>query len=284
MLQPNHPSHLPLMFPLLDLDDDALAATLGFTDPRTLCATTMTCRRLRILADAAWVVLDKHIPNDRREGGGTPRERVLSSFVVHQRKSWLEDIDLKAENLQKVTPNMFRAENYLLYVRMTGHPVNNRSVVSFFLNVSDAELRTIADFVADNIGSIEVPIKKEQLTGKLSIVADLVQMYHSNTGIYHKQSLEHYIKGVFSNIDIAIVALNRRTLKRHIFFQGDPKKIPTYNPDVRFSGGNSEEGKVDVEAPSHWSMTTNEGMLYRFLTLQFYFKGSKFGLKFSNGY
>jgi len=74
------------MFPLLDLDDDVIAATLGFTDPPSLCSATMTCRRLRRLADAAWPDLDKSLAPNKREGGSTPRERVLSSFIVHVEK------------------------------------------------------------------------------------------------------------------------------------------------------------------------------------------------------
>ena len=77
------------MFPLLDLDDDAIVAAQCSTDPRSLSSATMTCRRLRRLADATWAKLDKNIATDKREGGNTPRERVLSSFVVHERGEWV---------------------------------------------------------------------------------------------------------------------------------------------------------------------------------------------------
>ena len=79
------------MFPLLDLedDDDAIDTTLGFSDPCTLCSISMTCRKLRRLANAAWGELEKNIPPCKREGGRTPRERVLSSYVVHERSSWV---------------------------------------------------------------------------------------------------------------------------------------------------------------------------------------------------
>ena len=270
------------MFPLLDLDDDALAATLGFSDPRTLCSATMTCRRLRILADAAWVVLDKHIPSEKWEGGTTPRERVLSSFVVHERKRWLEGIavrDLKAAHLSIVTPEQVRKENHLLYVRITDRSEYG-IVGSFFRGGSDTGLRALNDYN----WSIDVPIQKEQLTGQLK---SFVQTYTgTNTD---RRALEDDMQDLFRNLDVAIFALNRRTLKRHVFFRGDQSpKIHVlscyglYIPYLRCSK-DSGSRRVDIEGLRNWLMTNEDeiSMMFRTLELQFYFKGSEFGLKFS---
>ena len=277
------------MSPLLDLDDDAITTTLGFSDPRTLCAITMTCRRLRVLADAAWVVLEKHIPNDTREGGNTPRERVLSSFVVHERKRWLEDIDLKAVDLQKVEPEKLKTENHLLYVRLTGTESHGNHTVkrvsSFFLNVSDEGLQALAE----DKGSTEVPIEKEQLmTGQLRYFVQRTLTILSRSSIHlvrlYERTLAQSIEDVFRNVDIAIVALNRRTLNRYIFFQGEPK-VPSYNlPEVRFSGNfETRRVHVDILGAHNWMMSNFDDarMMQSFLTLQFYFKGSEFGLKLS---
>ena len=167
---------IPTMFPLLDLDDDALAATLGFSDPRTLCAITMACRRLRILADGAWAVLDKRIPEDERAGGSTPREKVLSAFVVHKDKKRMKDFAARGRKAAYLTPEKFKTQNYLLYVHMTNHA--EKLVGSFFLNASDEGLRALVD----NSESIEVPIEKKQLIGRLK---DFVQMYQKPNAAFY---------------------------------------------------------------------------------------------------
>lgn len=274
------------MFPLLDLDDDALAATLGFSDPRTLCAITMACRRLRILADGAWAVLNRNLPEDLREGGTTFRERVLSSFVVHERKSWIEDIaatDPKAAGLEIFTHETFKTENPLLYIHMTDHTEN--LVGSFFLNASDEGLRALAD----KNGSIEVPIEKEELTGQLK---EFVQRYNLNVPLLLHQRgpmtfMVEVAKHVFSNLGTTIIAINRRTLKRYVFFQGD-QPSDSYNaflPRVVFSR-KSEARRVDIAGARNWVMTSSDGAygVLRSLKLQFYLQGNEFGIMFSNSW
>ena len=245
----------------------------------------MTCRRLRILADGAWPELDKKIPEDERAGGFTPREKVLSSFVVHQRKSWMKDIaaaDPKAAGLQIFTHETFKTENPLLYIHMTNH---TERLGSFFLNVSDAGRRTLAD----NNGSIEVPIEKEELTGELK---EFVQRYNLNVPLLRHQRgpmsfMMEVAKHVFCNLDITIIAINRRTLKRYVFFQGDqPSDNPNaFLPRVVFSR-NSEARRVDIAGARNWAMTSSDGAceVLRSRTLQFYLQGNGLGIMLSNSW
>ena len=97
---------------------------------------------------------------------------------------------------------------------------------------------------------------------------------------------------MFRNVDITIVALNRRTLKRHVFFQADEKSPSdasephtsiAFLPDVTFSG-NSAMHRIDIAGARNWVMARSEGIvLFRFLRLQFYFKeNDEFGLKLLN--
>ena len=114
------------MFPLLDLDDDVIVAALGFSDPGSLCSATMTCRRLRRLADATWSELDKNVDADKREDGISPRERVLSSFVVHELAEWVSqeahavgwrDLDdILSQGMRIMTSGDLAADNHLFYI------------------------------------------------------------------------------------------------------------------------------------------------------------------------
>ena len=197
------------MSPLLDLDDDAIAATLSFTDPRSLCSTTMTCRRLRRLADATWTKLDNNLEPNKREGGNTPRERVLSSFIVHVEK---ERISRVARNrigdVQAITDTELANHDHLLYLQMgRGHVYYDS-----FIGTSDT-LNTSLD-----VGSVDVdlPLQRERAKNELDNI--LIRIESSDSLLHLLSDFAPEVRYPFVNVSILLLAVDRRTLLLRILF------------------------------------------------------------------
>ena len=162
------------MFPLLDLDDDAIVAALGFSDPRSLCLVTMACRRLRRLADAAWLDLDKHLEQNRREGGSTPRERVLSSFVVHSDKERISrEVLTKRNGWEYVTPTELAYRDDLLHLQMYNFRLSYDSFIG-----SSVELR-------NPLRSANFPLQREHAKNKFD---EAVSLFPWARAIGHRTS------------------------------------------------------------------------------------------------
>ena len=193
------------MSTLLDLDDDAIAATLAFSDPRLLCSTTMVCRRLRRLADEAWTKLDKNLEPNRREGGNTPRERVLSSFII-QNVNHTRIVG----DVQHVAPTELVARDQLLYlyIQNTEHA---RVYYNSFVGTSDA-------LTSQDGGSVYLPMKREHAEHGLDKFANRAPMVLEQHDFMH---ISPYVINVFQHVRILIVAYDRRTLCERIIFNKD---------------------------------------------------------------
>ena len=116
----------------------------------------MTCRRLRRLADATWSELDKNVDADKREGGNSPRERVLSSFVVHELAEWVSqeahavgwrDLDdILSQGMRIMTSGDLAADNHLFYIAISGLPAQTqRTYLTGFLQISDEQRNLLAN-------------------------------------------------------------------------------------------------------------------------------------------
>ena len=212
------------MSPLLDLDDDAIAATLSFTDPRSLCSTTMTCRRLRRLADAAWPELDKHLESNKREGGNTPRERVLSSFVVHSNKEMIGQIVRHhIDDMQEIIPTELASRDHLIYLRIC----NPRELYGTFIGAS------AIISISRDAGSVDIPLQREHAKGDLKFA--LSQWTIAPPGI---------LEEIFQYATINIFAFDRQTLSpRNLINEEDLRsdRVPSMKVSKSSNGSNRTE-------------------------------------------
>ena len=219
------------MFPLLDLDDDALVATLGFSDPRTLCAATMNCRRLRTLADAAWAILDKGLHlQEKYPDHYTPRERVLDHFLENY-SSWLDRIsgDPHQAGLSYTKADELLSQNYVLYVQIStvGGETHVDSLRSMSRNGKFARL------VADN-NPADIPLLSRKVKDQLlspsfkKIVEDRLLIASSmaaNGGTLSPRNFVDAYRGL-TKLDITILTIDCQTLTPKIFFKNDEKHSP----------------------------------------------------------
>ena len=247
------------MFPLLDLDDDAIVTTLGFCNPRTLCSISMNCRQLRRLANAAWEKLEKNIPACKREGGRTPRERVLSSHVVHERSSWLANLAqdvgwkntegrinskssegrhypiLSNEELRQNSyifclyicekPHVYQSEESKRNAMMLGVPME--APVPYINSVVKITEQQCIDLTRDL--SIDVAINIEQGMGKFgSFLRKLYggpgsfsQRNFNESGNFHEFAFNEIGYCLHLHFDITLVAVNRHTLEPGVLLVSD---------------------------------------------------------------
>ena len=197
------------MSTLLDLDDDAIAATLAFSDPRLLCSTTMVCRRLRRLADEAWTKLDRNLEPNRREGGNTTRERVLSSYIVQN----IMHTRIYGD-AQYVTPTELVARDQLLYIYIQNTDLDHVYYNSF-IGASDA-------LTSQDGGSVYFPMKREHAKYELGeFVGFIAPMFFDHPFTDDHSHISSHVTEVFQHTRILIVAYDRRTLSERIIFNKD---------------------------------------------------------------
>jgi len=224
------------MFPLLDLDDDVIVAALGFSDPRSLCSTTMVCRRLRRLADTTWAELDKNIDANKREGGDTPRERVLSSFAVHELATWVSQVAKTVETrdfhelregykVRIISPEDLGADNYLFFLRISGCTTDNqtrRTYIKSFVQVSDEQQRSL---LANN-SPIDLQLNEYRIRSIIHrFLTDLVSgpetfsARHFTNGVLNNNVKSRLFNYFNNSTNISIIAVNRQTLAPSILFK-----------------------------------------------------------------
>ena len=215
------------MFPLFDLDDDAIVAALGFDDPRSLCSATMVCRRLRRLADAAWTELDRNLEANKREGGNTPRERVLSSFVVHSDVwRWISHVALRRFNRMgdmqhiDINPTELASRDHLLYLQMI-NTSNNTIYYDFFIGASDA-LNT-----SQNVDTVDLPMERERICRNNDFGNVRTRCYEHPFNPPHSvarltSSLRNDTATALSPVDITIIVVDRLALTPRILFNKKP--------------------------------------------------------------
>lgn len=247
------------MFPLFDLDDDAINATLDFSDPRTLCSISMTCRQLRRLTSAAWEKLEKNIPACKREGGRTPRERVLSSYIIHERSSWLADLaqdvgwkntggrinskSTKARHYPILSNEELRQNSYIFCVyiceRPHVYPNEESKRTAMMLGVPmEAPIPYINSFVKITEQqcidltrdlSIDVAINIEQGLGKFGPFlrklyggpGSFSQRNFDESGNFHEFAFNEIGYCLHLQFDITLVAVHRNTLKPGVLLVSD---------------------------------------------------------------
>ena len=180
----------------LDLDDDAIVAALGFSGPGSLCSATMTCRRLRRLADATWPELDKNIDADKLEGGDSPRERVLSSFIIQVEKDRISrEVITRIGDMQHITPTELTTRDYLLYLQMTDM-FNGHIYYDSFIGSSGALL--LNDFVG--IWFRSLPLQRELAQNDFdAILSDCCNedaminvLQHSRVALFFLENHDHH--------------------------------------------------------------------------------------------
>ena len=270
------------MLPLLDLDDDVIAATLGFADPRSLCSATMTCRRLCRLADAAWLDLDKHLEQNRREGGSTSRERVLSSFVVHSDK---ERISRVADHcvlhdrvgvMQQITLAELANRNsrHLLYLRII-NTSNDSVYYDSFIGASGA-LRISQD-------EVHLPMQRIHVKRDFDDFISVVSNFMANRCPYTFSLVSNKMRSTFRNVNILIFAFNRRNLSQRILINEVSQPI---NRVPSMSGLQSLDGTQRLRVRNNWArVQVNRNKLHSRAAapltrteVGFYFQDETFGL------
>ena len=228
------------MLPLLDLDDDVIAATLGFADPRSLCSATMVSRRLRRLADAAWVELDKNLEPNQREGGNTPRERVLSSFIVHSDKERIRRVIVgDFRRIQAINFAELASRDHLLYVQIydmtSGHLYYDS-----FIGASGALMRTLG--TSQNGDSVDLPMQREHAKDGLDAAVTCFSVYRVCC-----PPLQQFAQRRFQSCIITIAAFERRTLSPRILLYAPRERVPSVQ-GVRLSDGSNR-----VEVSNNWA-------------------------------
>ena len=274
------------MFPLLDLDDDVIAATLGFADPRSLCSATMTCRRLRRLADAAWVELDRELDPNQREGGNTPRERVLSSFMVHSDIDRIRRVahhcvlhDHIGPDPRQITLAELASRDHLLYLQVI-NTSNNTIYYDFFIGASDA-LNT-----SQNVDTVvDLPMERERMCRNNDFGNVLTRCYEHPFNPPHSvarltSSLGNDIATALSPVDITIIVVDRLALTPRILFNKKPS--PT-RPTVSSSKPIGKSYRIEVK--NSWgygtcSWTDGSDTIVDIISIYvgFYFQDENFGL------
>ena len=240
-----------IMFPLLDLDDDAIAATLGFTDPRSLCSATMTCRRLRRLADATWVELDRNLAPNKRKGGSTPRERVLSSFIVHVGKERISgEVITRKRDWEQITPTELATRNYLLYLHMSKTHTYYDSFIGSSVVLNRDE------------GSVDLPLYLEHTETHLGLLLSILyDQGQWQPGLRTQASVTKRMKQIFTHAKITIFAFDRRTLYPRILFdtgieedlQRREGSLPLYRlPPPSVTVSQLLDGSNRVEVKNNW--------------------------------
>lgn len=256
------------MFHLFDaLEDDSIIVALGFSDPRSLCSTTMACRRLRHLGDATWKELDKRIRQNKRKGGETSRERVLSSLVVHgcrRWKHWLYEAMLTVvearscdeSGMRCISSADLRSQNHLFYLRIESDRWNK---VHSFLDMNPKH----SEFIATN-KFVDLPLQKKHL----DLVRNANPEYDYDPNFLFRQIVDtegrlnsfrkERVELAFSDIDVTIIAINRRTLQLGILFKKetdypvDPR--PWFSLNASFRPIQLSSGSYRVEFRKNWTM------------------------------
>ena len=113
---------------MFHLSDDTVVTILSFSDPFSLASFEATSRRSHRLVQSAWIVQDEKVK--KREGGSTPRQRVISSFAIHRscvlsrlsqlvkNSSWS---DLSKRGITMLPWDELDGGKHLIHLRVSGH-------------------------------------------------------------------------------------------------------------------------------------------------------------------
>ena len=274
------------MFPLLDLDDDVIAATLGFADPRSLCSAIMTCRRLRRLADAAWVELDRELDPNQREGGNTPRERVLSSFMVHSDIDRIRRVahhcvlhDHIGPDPRQITLAELASRDHLLYLRII-NTSNDSVYYDSFIGASGA-LRISQD-------EVHLPMQRIHVKGDFDDALSVVSYFMANRSPYAFSAVSNKIRSTLRNVKILIFAFDRRNLSQRTLINEVSRPI---NRVPSMNGLQSLDGTQRLEVRNNWArvlvnrnefyqneLYTRAAAPFARTEVRFYFQDESFGL------
>ena len=282
------------MFPLLDLDDDAIKVALGFSDPRSLSSTTMTCRRLRHLSDAAWNELDKHIEQNKCEGGDTPRERVLSSFVVHGGgRSWLDRITFKAARARNagiccVSSEDLQNRTYIFHIctENLGYPMH-----ALTIPVSVGGQPNLGFFGHCARVSIDLPLERKHfhLFGNIQqFLRDFYDSQDFSSKVFMPGSRQlsptfdfNRFKMAFRLFKVTILAVDRCTLEPKILFREEINSPSSQRPPS--VGTSQRKNRRRLEIKNKWSMKCfDRGAFIGTREVEFYFEKDSFGLTICN--
>ena len=283
---------------LLDLNDDAITAYLSFTDPPSLSTATMTCRRMRRLADAAWEELDKEIDDQKREGGDTPRERVLSSFAVHKDRERMANIARQVERygsniigkgIVVATPEELDTDNFLLYFFASWGFSHRKTLVDAWLKVTGAQRNSLV-----NGGPVDLPLNMCAIQGNFHT---LVSSLYGGPGTFSQRNIspgfqyETFGWGFLNYktatelddflhtceaMKISILTVNRRTLTPAIFCVGTAELRSDHNI-LRNSIVRLGIGSYRLESSASLSWVANYPSLTK--KISFYFQNDSFGVK-----
>jgi hypothetical protein len=283
----NYMYNRSIMFHILDLDDDAIAAALGFTDPRTLCSITMTCRRLRALADSTWSVLDKHISNDKRAGGSTPRERVLGSFLRCQKDKWLHQLACAPNKagLAYSLPNEPMIQNQQemhMYLEIFSLVDGQKHLDNLFSLNKESMLCSVHKHLSSHHSINMLLANREKCQGQTSSF----KAFMKNCFVIFNLSFED---GIFTRrqetavrkelirlgaVGVTMLSINGNTLVPKIFFHGVGDK---HGPSIRTI--RQQDGFYRVEVSCDWFMKKIKPGSIKCREVVFFFQREHFGLE-----
>ena len=269
------------MFPLLDLDDDVLVAVLGFSDPRTLCATIMTCRRLRVLADGAWAILDKALDLQKEYADHyTPRERVLDYFLEDY-LSWLHRIaaDPHKADLSHANASELLSQNHVLFVRISTFDGETHAASLVTMSRNEKFARLVANNNSADIPLLTRKDKDQLLTPSFKKYVEeclsIASSVSANGGRLSPGNFVDVYRGL-SNLDIAILTINCQTLTPKIFFKNDKKHLPS--PFIRSIRLQSGSYRLDVSHVGSMKVINDDGSAPIVREAAFFFRKDKFDL------
>ena len=290
---------------MFHLDDDSKVAILSFADPFSLTSYEATSRHSRRLVKLAWNVHDKNLTKSQKEGGTSPRQRVLSSFAVHKSNvmsrlsqliedsSWPE---LSERGINILPWDQLDGNKHLVHLRISGLTSCRNAPFQTYCETTIA----IGPDQISSMGNTQlarVPLTRDQFRSDGGAddgneIAGLLDTLYGTAGAAETSSFRpesrmqscKCIDSLNRRLDtISIVAFDRQTLAPRILFKGDDK-----------SGGSTrtiltcimrDDGYLsitaDIQRPMYGHFEAgNASFLIRSVCL--YFRRDSFGLALSH--
>lgn len=286
------------------LDKDCLLAVLKFADPFSLTSFEITSKHAQQLVQSTWVVQARNL-GEREEGGGTPRQRVISSFAVHncdilsrltQMVEGSTSSELSAEGIVMLPWEKLDTSRHLVYLRMSGQACCRYSAPQTFcesvIQIDSSELHSL--YKKKEGGVAKIPLSKCQFrvarASERNDMRDLLDHLYPEDPEGRSQNMAfqgtmnscHRIDFINRRLKaITMVAFDRKTLAPSILFKDN--SLPEGPASTLFACTQHEDGHVAIVASVGRSMNTQmkdsggDTFLVR-RSVHLYFQKKSFGL------
>ena len=217
--------------------------------------------------------MDRKIESNRREGGNTPREKVLSSFFVHSYEKGASRFPLTTYtgDIPRITSNELATRDYLLYVQIYNMTSGHLYYETF-----------AGSSVALNISNVDLPLQREH--ARRAFDALLSFLYERPSKHWFALSSSHHtrilLQDTFRNIRITIVAFDRHDLSPRIVLHEEESYREESVPSLRYPGGRHR-----TEVRNDWTEVIREELnsrpvkhVFTRREVGFYFQSGSFGL------